>query len=558
MKRIKTSFTILILFGVLFSSCESRRARTNDYSVFQQGAILSGNMKDGNTCYLIREDSVKMSGFCFVDNNQAVVEPIPFFADSTGATVFIYGSASYAGKMIVNHSTMAIELTLPDISALEIERQTIHLNYSDRMSKRVDCLERFKNPVFETIIATKDIQYGTARGYYNSKPSDYISNDDYAQWFAEMFKTYRGTVIEQGMIDLPLYLDIYHPDNDNLKQRPLVLFIHGGAFFFGDKENKMQQALTDYLVKRGFIVASINYRLGSTLLGTAAIERAIYRNVQDARAALRYLVNHKDRFGIDDRQIYLAGSSAGGIIALTTAFMDNNEVYTAISEGILNMRQNLGGLDDSGNDLIANFNVAGVVSMWGGITDLKMLDNPVPTLLFHGTNDDIIPYDKGLPFKKYMGNFVHGLFSSSWQIYGSELIYNRLKSLNMPTEYVPFHGFGHEACMEPDGTLNKNMDVICDETGNFLFDNVSKQYFDYHLSGNTNVRKHDPVSVYTLDNVENASVQWHVEGGFITQQTNEVIRVIWFSTHEKGTVTACITDVNGVSCRKELNVRINS
>jgi len=133
MKRIKTSFTILILFGVLFSSCDNRRARTNDYSIFPQGVILSGTMKDGKTLYLIREDSVKMSGFCFMDNKRAITEIISFVTDSTGATVFIYKGDSYSGKMRVNLSTMTIELTLPDISSLEIKRQRYHsIRYYER------------------------------------------------------------------------------------------------------------------------------------------------------------------------------------------------------------------------------------------------------------------------------------------------------------------------------------------------------------------------------------------------------------------------------------------
>jgi membrane carboxypeptidase/penicillin-binding protein PbpC len=100
------------------------------------------------------------------------------------------------------------------------------------------------------------------------------------------------------------------------------------------------------------------------------------------------------------------------------------------------------------------------------------------------------------------------------------------------------------------------MNVICDEMEKFLYDNVSKQYFNYQLSGNNRVVKYDSASKYNLNNVKNASVQWHVEGGFITNQTNEEIRVIWFNSHQPGTITVCITNENGLSCKKELNVSI--
>ena len=549
-------FTILLLSVFLLSSCENRTII--DYSTLPKGTVLVGNMSDGMKLYLIREDAGKMAGICLIDSNQAIVEKMRFFADSTGVTTLIIENDVYAGEMQINPSSQEMKLSLPKIPVININPQTVHLTYFGKISESVACLERYKNPVFDSIIAANDIQYGTATGYYTSKPVDYISKDDYIHLFDEMYNTYKNNVIKQGMTELPLYFDFYHPENDTLNKRPLLLFIHGGAFFFGDKENKMQNALTAYFVKRGYVVASINYRLGSTLIGTAAIERSIYRNVQDTRAALRYLVAHKDSFRIDEKQIYLAGSSAGGIIALTTAFMDSDEVYSSIDEGQWwHIRSNLGGLDDSGNNIITGFNIAGVASFWGGVTDLKMLNNPVPTLMFHGKEDDIIPYDKGLPFKNFMGEVVLRFLSSTWKLYGSESIFNHLTALSIPAKYIPLHGSGHDPHIEPDGSLNPTMDIICDETCAFLYDNLSKQYFNYELSGKTSIEKSEPAPVYRLTNAENASVQWEVDGGFITDQTNSAIRVIWFSSHTTGTVTTCITNKQGVSCRKELTIQIN-
>ena len=557
---IKNLFALLIVSGGVLSSCGTvgKNKKKYDYSQFPQGTVLAGNMKDSRTFYLVREDAKKMVGICFVDENKAVAETVSFDADSTGATAFLHGKDACRGKMMVDQSSREVMITLPKITALDIEPQTIRLSYLKTIPQMADCPEHFKKPVFNQIMADKDIQYGTARGYYNSKPSDYISKEDYRQWFEEMAKSYRESVVEQGMKALPLHLDMYRPANNTASKSPLVLFIHGGAFFFGDKENKLQQILTDELVKRGFIVASINYRLGSSLLGAGAIERTIYRDVQDARAALRFLMHHREEWGIDEEQVYLAGSSAGGIIALTTAFMDENEVYTSTSQGFLRLRENLGGLDGSGNDLKNSFKVAGVVSLWGGVTNLQIVNNQIPTLLFHGTDDDIVPNGEGLPFKNAMGNLVHRILSTFGKVYGSQPIYDRLTSLNIPARYIPFDGYGHDAHIEPDESLNANMDVICEETVGFLFDNVSKHYFNYHFSGDTvvDVRKNDAKPVYQLVNLGNVSVQWQADGGFITEQTNGSIRVIWYGSTETGSVKACITNTNGVSHKKELKVRI--
>ena len=565
-KQTKILFSILLLLVVLFFSCHNRRTKTNeypqtnDYSLFPQGTILAGTMEDGRTFYLIRENLAEMAGVCLIDNNQAVAEIISFCADLFGATDFVCGNAVYSGKISVNPTTKEIEITLPNMPIQEIEAQSVTLRYLGTVPERVDCQERYKNPVFENMIAKKNIQYDTARGYYVSKPSDYISKEDYEKWFSEMLVLswkHKGFLFKGNMKQLPLTLDIYQPENDNIARRPLLLLIHGGAFFFGDKENRIQQVITDDAVKKGFVVASINYRLG-TAITPDAIKRIIYRDVQDTRAALRYLVHHKEKFGIDEEQIYLAGSSAGGIISLTTAFMDNNEVYSSIGSGWLSQREDLGGLD-RGDNLNDSFKIAGVASLWGGVTHLDMLDNNrIPTLLFHGTADNIVPCNEGLPFRDIMGELIHrGLSLLFGKIYGSAAINTHLQSLNFPVNYIAFPGAGHDPCLDPDGTVNEKMTVIRHELGNFLYDNVSKHYFPHCLSGKTVVGKYDAVPVYQLDNSENITVQWHVDGGLITNQTKNAIRVIWYSTSQTGTITACLTNKNGISCKKELKVEIN-
>ncbi|MCL2727429.1 MAG: hypothetical protein FWD56_03505, partial [Bacteroidales bacterium] len=190
MKSIKTLFAITVLSGVLFTSCgiikKKSRVVTHDYSIFPQGTILSGKMKDGRTLYLIREDSKKMAGVCFIDNDQAVVERMSFFADSSGATTIIFGNDTSLCKIAVHKSLKEIEITFPECPVIKIDSQTVRINYFGEVSQRVDYPERFKDPLFAAITPQKEIQYGTALGYYTSKPSDYISKDDYKKWLSEM------------------------------------------------------------------------------------------------------------------------------------------------------------------------------------------------------------------------------------------------------------------------------------------------------------------------------------------------------------------------------------
>ena len=552
MKHLNQQICVLIILLGLMFSCTTTK-RYSDYSKFPKGTVFAGELKDRNsTLYLIREDSVNMSGVCFINDNHAVVDLFRFSADHTGNFLFQKENVFFIGNLKTNKSN-ELFLSIPNNKPLNISSQKIKLNRKSDILNII-CEERYKNPVFKSITATEDLQYGIAKGYYTSKPIEDIKHDDYTSIFKEMLRSLTSFVVIQGTTELPLYMDIYQPANDKVKKRPLFMFVHGGSFFFGDKQNKLQQAITDDLVKRGYVVASINYRLGSTLLGAGAIERTIYQGVQDARAALRYLVSHKNMYGIDEERIYVGGSSAGGIIAMTTTFMDSDEVFSSVEAGFLNIRKDLGGLDESGNKLKDTFQIAGIISMWGGLLDLQIINNNIPALLFHGTDDDIIPCNSGLPFKKYTGGIISKF--APGKLYGSESIHQWMNSNDIPAKYVPFHSFGHELQTNADGTINDtNLDIIKNEINDFLYYNVSK-HLNYTIDGEKVINKTNEISTYSINNTHDATIQWEIDGGYIIEQSDKSIRVVWYDTYDAGKIRACITNNEGVSCVRELDVRI--
>lgn len=96
-------------------------------------------------------------------------------------------------------------------------------------------------------------------------------------------------------------LDLYLPaSGTNL---PLVVWIHGGAWLSGSK----QPCPALFLLKDGFAVASINYRLSQHAIFPAQIE--------DCKAAIRWLRAHAHKYGIDPDRIGVWGASAGGHLA---------------------------------------------------------------------------------------------------------------------------------------------------------------------------------------------------------------------------------------------------
>jgi acetyl esterase/lipase len=117
----------------------------------------------------------------------------------------------------------------------------------------------------------------------------------------------------------PLTLDIYLPAQaaraGNKARFPLVLFIHGGGWYGGHPRHA--GAFADWpavlatLAARGYVVASLNYRLSAEAPSPAAI--------QDVKTALRWLRANATRFGIDKSRAAAWGGSAGGQLAALAA-----------------------------------------------------------------------------------------------------------------------------------------------------------------------------------------------------------------------------------------------
>lgn len=104
--------------------------------------------------------------------------------------------------------------------------------------------------------------------------------------------------------DLPQSLDLYVPES-GARPLPVVVWIHGGAWYLGDKGQT--GGFQNSLLKHGYAVASINYRLCNAAPFPAQID--------DCRAAIRWLRTHAGDYQLAPQRIGVWGSSAGGHLA---------------------------------------------------------------------------------------------------------------------------------------------------------------------------------------------------------------------------------------------------
>jgi acetyl esterase/lipase len=105
-------------------------------------------------------------------------------------------------------------------------------------------------------------------------------------------------------------LDIYQPKKSPTP-RPVVLFIHGGSWNSGSKDNVLYRAIGRRLAKQGFVGVVISYRLSPQAL--------VPQQADDCARALAWTVAHIKEYGGDPGRIVLMGHSAGGGLAALLA-----------------------------------------------------------------------------------------------------------------------------------------------------------------------------------------------------------------------------------------------
>ena len=179
---------------------------------------------------------------------------------------------------------------------------------------------------------------------------------------------------EQDGDTLTLQLDLYQPAGDNAASRPLIVFVHGGAFRTGNRTSGEIVDQANVFAKKGYVTASITYRLSENGCGSISIEciNAIADAREDGQAAVRFFRRYAAQYRIDTSRIAMAGTSAGGITALEVGY-GPEEVGTSGNPGY----------DSS---------VRSAVSFSGA----RILTRPAPgeaaALLFHGSADLVVPY----------------------------------------------------------------------------------------------------------------------------------------------------------------------
>lgn len=269
--------------------------------------------------------------------------------------------------------------------------------------------------------------------YYNSIFPNSITNEG-------LTTVQYGEAVEYNGVDTPLLVDIYQPIGDNFAHRPLIIYAFGGSFVSGIRQSPDIVTMALYLSARGYVVASIDYRLGSAG-GTGNdtdMFAALIRGEQDMKASVRYFYKDAqtvDQFRIDTNQIFIAGVSAGAFIALDYAYM-KLDTFSKTPPGFAAPTViALGGVDGNSGNPGYSQKVKGVIDLSGAIGDTVWIMPGDPMLVGeHGTNDSLVTC---------WWDSAYGATHTTSSLFGGGDIKNRLSHIPFNDSMYLFWGAGH-------------------------------------------------------------------------------------------------------------------
>ena len=116
-----------------------------------------------------------------------------------------------------------------------------------------------------------------------------------------------------------LKLDLIYPE-DKENKYPCIVWICGGAWLRMDRSAHL--AYLSELARKGFVVASVEYRLSN--------EAQLPAQIQDIKAAIRYLRAYAERYNINPDKFGVMGESAGGYLTCMAALCNGSWTVSGI------------------------------------------------------------------------------------------------------------------------------------------------------------------------------------------------------------------------------------
>lgn len=260
--------------------------------------------------------------------------------------------------------------------------------------------------------------------------------------------------------------DIYFPNNySEYETLNAVLFIHGGAWISESKET-----YTSFVLKiakelfrndKACCVVNLNYRLISMNNDSASIYDML-DDIEDCMLDVKALLESN---GIELGKVMIGGHSAGGHLSLLYGYKKNNEalvkvdcvyslsgptdmkfeVYSQIATNLLSsFYPQLGTTEGVMFLAMKATNTSTPEDMFNGLIDVSPInygDSALPTLIFHGDTDDIVPIENSRSLKDEL--ILNGVYVELNELQGKNHLdtmnYELLNEFGFMTKFISFY-----------------------------------------------------------------------------------------------------------------------
>lgn len=192
-----------------------------------------------------------------------------------------------------------------------------------------------------------------------------------------------------------LFMEVLYPEKvDSTKAYPAMVFFFGGGWTGGDRSHFLNHA--KYFSKRGLVCFLVDYRT-KTKNNTTPFE-----SLKDAKSAIRFIRINSSKFRIDSNKIIASGGSAGGHLAAATAMIiDYNDDTDDLSLSCIpNALVLFNPVIDNGPGGYGYERIGDEYKSFSPLHNIKK--GAPPTILFLGTNDNLIPVETANYYKKVM------------------------------------------------------------------------------------------------------------------------------------------------------------
>lgn len=241
-----------------------------------------------------------------------------------------------------------------------------------------------------------------------------------------------------------LKMDVYFPVDINLPA-PAVVYVHGGGWSKGDKRDGIGSGEGLALTEAGIVVFALNYRLAPEYRFPAMIE--------DVKCAIRSIRAHHLEYNIDPNRIGAFGASAGGHLVSLLGASDESAGF------------------DVGEYLEYSSRVQAIVDMFGpSDLTLQFGDEQIQNARSVFTADQLIPASPVTyltpddpPFLILQGDRDYVM-----PLEQSQVLYDRLKLVDVYAELVIVQNAGHGFAPVSDNPITPNLEQISQRIVDFL------------------------------------------------------------------------------------------